>query len=56
MLIRNTRPEDLDRALEIYAYARGFMAEHSNPHQWGDRGWPPRELIESDIESGSLLY
>lgn len=50
MEIRNTTTADLERVMEIYAYARAFMAAHGNPNQWGARGWPPRELIEKDIE------
>jgi len=47
--IRKTRPEDRDRVLEIYSYARIFMAENGNPRQWGTT--EPREaLIDSDIE------
>ena len=31
MKIRKSEPQDLERILEIYAYARRFMAEHGNP-------------------------
>ena len=38
--------------MDIYAYAREFMAMTGNPKQWGATGWPPRTLIEKDIERG----
>ena len=52
MEIRKTKVSDLTRIMEIYAYARRFMAEHGNPNQWGPRKWPPEELIRKDIEDG----
>ena len=52
MVIRNTKPEELDEVMGIYAHARQFMAEHGNARQWGPTSWPPRELIEKDIEVG----
>ena len=39
---------DLPRILEIYAYARAFMAKTGNPNQWGTTH-PPREQLEEDI-------
>lgn len=51
MEIRKTRMEELDKVMEIYAYARGFMTEHGNPTQWGET-WPPREYVENDIRVG----
>ena len=50
--IRHTRPEDLDRVLELYAGARAFMAAHGNPRQWGPTHWPPEALIRDDIARG----
>lgn len=38
--------------MEIYAFARAFMAAHGNPNQWGPTQWPPRVLIEQDIREG----
>lgn len=38
--------------MEIYAYARRFMAEHGNPNQWGPTNWPPEKLIHQDIRQG----
>lgn len=49
MVIRHATEADLDRIMEIYAYARNFMAEHQNPNQWGPTNWPPRQLILQDI-------
>ena len=49
MKIRKTALRDLGRVMEIYAYARQFMALHGNPDQWGPTGWPPEELIRRDI-------
>ncbi len=52
MTIRNTVEADIPAIMEIYARARRFMAEHGNPHQWGDTNWPPEALIRADIEAG----
>ncbi len=52
MKIRKSREEDFDRIMEIYAYARKFMAENGNPRQWGATGWPPADLIKNDIAVG----
>ena len=52
MIIRHSEEQDLPRMLEIYEYARTFMAEHGNPNQWGPTGWPPEDLLRRDIESG----
>ena len=53
MRIRKTKPEDISRIMEIYAYARKFMAEHGNPNQWGPTRWPPEKLIRSDVSEGN---
>lgn len=52
MQIRKTRYEDLDEIMEIYEAARAFMVKTGNPNQWAARNWPPRWLIERDIEQG----
>ena len=52
MKIRKTTEKDIERLMDIYAHARKFMAEHGNPNQWGKRNWPPKALIEADIENG----
>lgn len=38
--------------MEIYAYARDYMAKNGNPNQWGPTNWPPEDLIHRDISSG----
>ena len=53
MEIRKSTTQDLNRIMEIYAYARDFMANHGNPNQWGPTNWPPESLIHSDIEKGN---
>lgn len=53
MKIRKAVEQDLSRQMEIYAFARKFMAEHGNPNQWGPTGWPPVALIQEDIQSGN---
>ena len=52
MEIRHTKERELYDIMEIYAYARRFMAEHGNPDQWGATSWPPEQLIRSDIRAG----
>ena len=39
--------------MEIYAYARDFMARTGNPNQWAAKNWPPQDLISSDVEAGN---
>lgn len=51
--VRTAIMADLPRILEIYAYARQFMAETGNPNQWGKTN-PPRETLEQDIHQGLL--
>lgn len=53
MKIRRSTLQDLERIMEIYAYARAFMAEHGNPNQWGPTNWPPEALIRRDIADGN---
>lgn len=52
MKVRKTTEQDFDRIMAIYEHARGFMAEHGNPDQWGPTHWPPEELIHRDIKNG----
>ena len=52
--IRRAEWKDLPRILEIYAYAREFMAKTGNPNQWKKTN-PPRETLEADILAG-ILY
>ena len=49
MRIRHSEEKDIPRMMEIYRYAREFMASHGNPNQWGPTSWPPEELIRRDI-------
>lgn len=51
--VRRAVYEDLDRILEIYAYARAFMAKNGNPNQWGKTN-PPAERLLEDIRQGNL--
>ena len=53
MKIRKSTELDFDRIMEIYAFARTFMAEHGNPNQWGPTNWPPEDLIHNDIREGN---
>ena len=52
MKIRPSTAEDLPRMMEIYEHARAFMAEHGNPTQWGEKNWPPEDLLREDIAAG----
>ena len=51
--VRQARDSDLARILEIYDYARDFMAKTGNPNQWGKTN-PPRKTLEADISAGNL--
>ena len=53
MKIRKSTERDILRMMEIYTFARNFMAEHGNPNQWGPTNWPPENLIYSDIRNGN---
>lgn len=53
MRIRHSTESDLNRIMEIYEYARQFMAAHGNPDQWGPTNWPPEALIRKDIADGN---
>lgn len=53
MEIRHSTESDLTQIMNIYAFARHFMAEHGNPNQWGPTNWPPEALIRSDIAAGN---
>ena len=53
MKIRKSTEKDFERIMEIYAFARNFMAEHGNPNQWGPTNWPPEDLIHNDIKDGN---
>lgn len=51
MQIRKTTLSELSEVMEVYAYARKFMAEHGNPNQWRNTK-PTREQVEEDIRQG----
>lgn len=51
--IETAKESDLPRILEIYAYARSFMAQTGNPTQWGTNH-PPQAQLEKDIENSRL--
>lgn len=53
MNIRHAHPDDLNKIMEIYQYARTVMAQSGNPGQWVN-GYPSRELIESDLKQEQL--
>ena len=53
MNIRHSTEQDFDRMMEIYSFAREYMAEHGNPNQWGPTNCPPEALIRSDIRDGN---
>lgn len=53
-IIRKAREEDLPEIMEIYAWARGFMAGIGNPTQWGTTE-PKRITLEQDISLGQLF-
>lgn len=52
MKIRHAEEKDIKRMMEIYEYARDFMAKTGNPNQWGPNKWPPEYLIREDIIKG----
>ena len=52
MILRKSKKEDLDALMEVFSFARSFMASTGNPYQWGHNQWPPRHVLEKDIEEG----
>ena len=61
MKVRKSTESDFNRIMQIYAYARDFMAKNGNPNQWGPTNWPPEELSNNieptyfDITDGDWL-
>lgn len=53
-MIRNANSNDIPPILEIYSYARNFMAEQGNPNQWGNNS-PAISIIENDINKRQLF-
>lgn len=52
MIIRKAEAADMDKIMEIYAYAREQMKLSGNPTQWGDEK-PYRSVVENDIREGN---
>ena len=52
-VIRMAQEKDKVRIMEIYAYARSFMAANGNPNQWKNNN-PSKEVIDEDISAGNL--
>lgn len=52
MEIRKSTLEDVDRILEIFAIAKGFMDAQGNTTQW-EPGYPGRAVLEQDVEQGN---
>ena len=50
MKIRHSTEQDVKRIMEIYSFARRYMAAHGNPNQWGPTNWPPEDLIYSLVK------
>lgn len=44
--IRLAESVDLPRIEAIYAYARSFMEQTGNPHQWGKTNPPTKQLVQ----------
>ena len=53
-MVRLAETKDLDAIEKVYDAARAYMAASGNPHQWGDDGYPHRDLLEEDIEKHRL--
>ncbi len=51
--IRTAKMEELPYIMDIFEYAKKFMADTGNPHQWGDI-YPAIGDIVKDIERGEL--
>ncbi|MCR4743513.1 MAG: GNAT family N-acetyltransferase [Treponema sp.] len=55
MTIKLAEKSDVNRIMDIYAFARDFMAKNGNPNQWGPTKWPPLEVINQDIDKKKLF-
>lgn len=49
--IRQARPDDVPRMMEVFSEARGIMRSSGNMNQWIG-GYPSEELIRNDISRG----
>lgn len=54
MKIRLAKEEDLNEILNIYSYARSFMASTGNPLQWGGQHHPNFAFVKAHIIDGTL--
>ena len=54
-MVRLAETKDLDAVEKVYDAARAYMAASGNPHQWGDDGYPHRELLEEDVSLRRLF-
>ncbi len=52
-MIRLAKKEDLNIILDIYAYARSFMASTGNPNQWVNN-YPSYDILVDDISKKQL--
>lgn len=52
-MIRLASYDDLNQILDIYAYARCFMASTGNPNQWVNN-YPSIDILSSDIDKKQL--
>ena len=53
MIVRPAILNDMSIILDIYATARNFMRNTGNADQWKNI-YPPKDLLEKDIENGNL--
>lgn len=51
MQVRKAEKKELERIMEIYAYAQEYMIQNGNPTQWG-HCYPERTMVEEDLASG----
>lgn len=52
-VVRKATVQELNEIMDIYAMARSFMRNTGNANQWKNI-YPPKELLEKDIELGNL--
>lgn len=55
VMIRNAKPEELDRIMAIYACAKRFMEAHGNHLQWSGDDEVKRERIQAMLEQRQLF-
>ena len=52
-MIRLASYDDLNQILDIYAFARSFMASTGNPNQWANN-YPSIDILSNDIDKKQL--